>query len=97
MGVDDGVRIALQQLAANHQHQLLLVSPPCLAIVVVAELEVWRPQVQRRDVAQLLLSVSSSRSSALKKPRDVPELAERASRAGRSGTRATAARARTRD
>ena len=55
LGVDHRGGVALEQLAANDQHDLLLRrAGRRLAVVVVAELGALRPEMQRRDVAQPL-------------------------------------------
>ena len=66
--VDDRGRVLLQQLAADHQHDLLLVVARLLAVVVVAELGDTRPAVQLRDVAERLLGLLSRRPGSGRAP-----------------------------
>ena len=55
--VDHRVRVALEQFAADDQHEPLAVGVLHMALVVGAELGVRRPHVQWGHVAQRLLEV----------------------------------------
>ena len=74
--VDDGGRVLLQQLAANREHELVLLVALRLAVVVLVEAGVLRPAVQLRDVEEALAQRRDIGAGRGEEARDVPELPE---------------------
>ena len=74
--VDDGGRVALEQLAADHEHDFLLFRAVHLAVVVIAEHGLRRPGVEFRNVLEPLVQRREILAGLRQIAAHVPELAE---------------------